>query len=530
MSLLNKILSSIGLDKIFSESKASREARHVKETLKMTEYVSKNIGQIYSTVSFNMLTTEDPLTIIIVGPTKERDNYLLVTSGMSSHPMYNRPDCPYYTELILGLPRSWRAPKNEDDLSNLGPDDLYPLIMLLKLAELPRLTGQAISSGDVFPIDAYEMEMTRAMLDLPALPDPEFPQLHMTMNLPSFVKVAAKDSKSGDDEYLIFEGVYPITEEEYALKEWLNSNALMNHLNSKGVGLIFDLHRKSTYSKDDARRAGELSKEFKSDVGTSDAGDFDELLKKHAKIFEKNSISVGQIKITGETPDLKDSKFGGEPYWPVGKEYPTSPEGERMVLLAQINCADVPISLGWPQKGIVQFYIVGNDDLYGSFLDDPTVQDGFRVVYHEDIELESESQPVDANAEYLPFDITQAKKIEIIEGTMLPDIDMSYVDPKLEDIVSGHEEAYDEYRASKRNEQFGDLEEHQIGGFPHFIQGDPREVAQAKTGYAKLLLQISSDDENAIQWGDYGSAQFFISAANLKKKDFSKVMYTWACH
>nr|MCR5080229.1 DUF1963 domain-containing protein [Treponema sp.] len=81
-----------------------------------------------------------------------------------------------------------------------------------------------------------------------------------------------------------------------------------------------------------------------------------------------------------------------------------------------------------------------------------------------------------------------------------------------------YETFFDEYQAG-----------HRISGYPYFTQYDPRS---ADDGYDVLLLQIDTDDDggNQIMWGDSGIANFFIKREDLKKRDFSNVLYNWDCY
>ena len=63
-------------------------------------------------------------------------------------------------------------------------------------------------------------------------------------------------------------------------------------------------------------------------------------------------------------------------------------------------------------------------------------------------------------------------------------------------------------------------------GYPSFTQCDPR-CGEYQGEYETLLLQIDSQDD--IMWGDSGIANFFINEKDLRKLDFSNVMYTWDC-
>jgi uncharacterized protein YwqG len=58
-------------------------------------------------------------------------------------------------------------------------------------------------------------------------------------------------------------------------------------------------------------------------------------------------------------------------------------------------------------------------------------------------------------------------------------------------------------------------------------KSDPRQYNANIQDYI-LLFQLDSEDaENEIMWGDSGVGNFFIHPEDLKKRDFSKVLYNW---
>lgn len=69
---------------------------------------------------------------------------------------------------------------------------------------------------------------------------------------------------------------------------------------------------------------------------------------------------------------------------------------------------------------------------------------------------------------------------------------------------------------------------HKMGGYAYFTQSDPRFDAPEEETWL-LLLQIDSDDDMGIMWGDVGVGGFFIRENDLKKCDFSRVLYNWDC-
>ena len=69
-----------------------------------------------------------------------------------------------------------------------------------------------------------------------------------------------------------------------------------------------------------------------------------------------------------------DSKFGGIFYLPEGENVPTCPEGEPMQFLAQINFAKMPRLEGFPQTGLLQFFIDTNQERFEEKIDDPSTR------------------------------------------------------------------------------------------------------------------------------------------------------------
>jgi uncharacterized protein YwqG len=70
-------------------------------------------------------------------------------------------------------------------------------------------------------------------------------------------------------------------------------------------------------------------------------------------------------------------------------------------------------------------------------------------------------------------------------------------------------------------------EGHKIGGYAYFTQSDPRDEKEDRSDWV-LLLQMDSQGDD-ILWGDVGVGNFFIHPDDLKRKDFSKVLYNWDC-
>ncbi len=248
---------------------------------------------------------------------------------------------------------------------------------------------------------------------------------------------------------------------------------------------------------------------------------------------------------------LTASKFGGLPYWNPAEPYPTGPDGKMLVLLAQLNMAEIPPMQDFPSTGLLQFFI-GGSDTYGLNFDNPTDQKNWRVIYHESIDgniteeavralgiptaksLREESGP-ETEEILLPFYDEFALTFENTESCISPATEDRFVDavhqaanalglPFPGDAPS----SYDLFSEDTYNDLFEQGSGHHLGGYPTFTQYDPRSSGDR---HDCLLFQMDSDYSGSdyIMWGDMGVANFFISREALSRRDFSDVLYNWDC-
>ena len=225
------------------------------------------------------------------------------------------------------------------------------------------------------------------------------------------------------------------------------------------------------------------------------------------------------------------SKFGGNPYLPQGTDYPTDVEGQPLFLLAQINCSDLPPLDGtpleyFPSRGILQFYIA-DDDLYGLDPEQPDTPDYFRVVYHAEVDRKNCVKDFSFLPYFddMPLDDIYALSFELAEAPVsLQDVrfDRTFEESPYVFFDQFGSDAVEVKGAYARLSQ---AVGHKMGGYAHFTQEDPR-FEQKEYENAVLLLQIDSDDDR-VNWGDRGVANFFILPEDLKNRDFSRVLYNW---
>lgn len=241
--------------------------------------------------------------------------------------------------------------------------------------------------------------------------------------------------------------------------------------------------------------------------------------------------TVKIIPLAERPAALWSSKFGGQPWWPQGKDYPHTQAGEPLFLLAQINLAEVPALPHFPRQGLLQFFIA-NTDTYGLDFDCPldevlTTPDGYRVVYHADV---------------TPDNAVPASELPALPAENLLPLTEEYA---LRFRTDGDLPAPSDYRFAPIAREIDEMDESMVeklfdmdlgvgsklGGYAYFTQEDPRAYERQGETWS-LLFQLDTHDEDDgvwIMWGDCGVGNFFIEPERLAAGDFSRVWYNWDC-
>lgn len=242
------------------------------------------------------------------------------------------------------------------------------------------------------------------------------------------------------------------------------------------------------------------------------------------KLLESKRTFI-EIVPTLEAPTAPwQSCFGGTPYLPREMPFPSSLDGTQLFFLAQVNLSEIPPLTPFPRQGILQFYIF-DDAFFGMNLEDPFLQDKFRVVYHPEV-------ITDRSALQTDFSFLRAYDDLPVYTHLNSGMEFHLE----EEIVPLTDQHFNQHLGADFFKQFGELEwplyayygeqssseGHKMGGYAHFAQEDPRE-----DGQLMLLFQMDTDAEMESMWGDMGTAKFFISEKDLSQMDFSRVMFYW---
>ena len=101
-----------------------------------------------------------------------------------------------------------------------------------------------------------------------------------------------------------------------------------------------------------------------------------------ASAIEATRKPILGVAVEGKAPSGPlASRVGGMPWWPAERPYPVDRRGKPLLLLTQINFAEVPRLEGFPVRAC---FSCGTDDLMGMNLDALLQPTGFHCVYHTD--------------------------------------------------------------------------------------------------------------------------------------------------
>ena len=267
---------------------------------------------------------------------------------------------------------------------------------------------------------------------------------------------------------------------------------------------------------------------------------FNKIEKKYQETAKEMIVADASVNASKEIK-ITDSKIEGIPYIPIGRKIPTNSKGQQFMFLAQINCEDLKGLEDFPQEGILQFWILG-EDLLGLDFDDYTNRDGFNVIYYEKIEdYYSEDEfkemynPYKFDLKYMETLIaSEPCKMKFSLEKQKESFNYELLDNLFKEVLEEEslgfnekDKLYEEVEKLYDDEFYEEIVGTKCNGFPYFTQWEPRDDEQMKE-YDTSLFQIDSGKEVMI--GDSGVMHFFINREKLKNKDFSDVFYHWDCY
>ena len=246
------------------------------------------------------------------------------------------------------------------------------------------------------------------------------------------------------------------------------------------------------------------------------------------------------------TSDITASKIGGLPYWPENRVFPVDANGNKMLLLLQVNCEQAAFKDPLPEHGMLQWFISVDPMLmYGCQGNYDASGNGFRIVYHETVD-QNNAVPAD-----VPTHDTVDPMLSPVKHEVAVDV---AVEPTAIGVNDGHfnrlffdivEEITGIRHTHKQWYQYLDNDDclyyeqnlgmkrpcHQMLGYPVYSQD---EIRRDLDRHDTLLFQLDSqfskaDGMELVMWGDMGSGFIFVNCNDLQRRIFDNAFYCWDC-
>lgn len=251
--------------------------------------------------------------------------------------------------------------------------------------------------------------------------------------------------------------------------------------------------------------------------------------------LSKECVRMRSAPCANESMPVGTSKLGGLPDLPPGLAWPKWKTG-YLTFVAQVNLAELPAIDLLPNVGMLSFFYDSEQSAWGF---DPNHKDGFRLWYFP--EVSQLIRTVEPEASRFP-----CARVSFEPFLSLPDPSAKSVSALLKEIEN--DEQYDDFV----EKHAGLAPQHQILGWPHVVQGEMALECQLVTnglytgnpsGYKNsrrkelepgaddwtLLLQIDSDDNAKMMWGDAGMLYVWIRRQDLASRAFDKAWTILQC-
>lgn len=195
------------------------------------------------------------------------------------------------------------------------------------------------------------------------------------------------------------------------------------------------------------------------------------------------------------------TKLGGAPDLPPGTAWPNFEE-RPMAFVAQVNLADVaPLYRDGflPPAGVVSFFCATAD------LHRP---DAGHVRFAEATASLARTKP--------PPELAAHERHATLALTAEPDLTLGPAEsPSVENLGLSDDEQF-AYRDMMEAEHETPI--HRMLGHPDIVQNDPRDADPDLC----LLLQVDSDDDAEMEWGDAGRLYYWIRSDDLNTRRFER--------
>lgn len=258
----------------------------------------------------------------------------------------------------------------------------------------------------------------------------------------------------------------------------------------------------------------------------------------------RNSIQLTALPKAIDAFRPGESRLGGWPDLPPGIQWPIW-QDKPLGFICQIDLGAVQtldINHLLPKSGFLYFFYDAEQSVWGF---DPKDRGAWRVYYHdggvESLKRHNPPKGLTSNGIYTPCELSFSKRTDLPDSGSY-DAEQLRLDKK--------EGAQYDLLVEALNEDVG-VYNHLLGHSQN-VQNDMQLEAQLvfnglycgdSSGYEderrkelepgaadwQLLLQIDSDDNAGMMWGDVGRIYYWIREQDLQKKNFENVWFSFQC-
>ncbi len=256
------------------------------------------------------------------------------------------------------------------------------------------------------------------------------------------------------------------------------------------------------------------------------------------KALIRTAVAIEPKAVAEDRIEVGASKIGGLPDLPAGTDWPEW-GGVPLAFIAQFRLADVveyDVEDALPESGMLHFFYDGRLETWGL---DPEDRGSWRVLY-----VKTDATPLarcpmpDGLPEESRF---RACEVDFSTTANLPPYDAADIQA-----LELTEKEQDSYMTLLDGVMGAELEGSKLLGHPDSIQADMQEGCQlASTGGSadpdtfepaqgatdwRLLLQIDSEDQAEMMWGDAGMIYYWVRKQDLQARKFDAVWMVLQCY
>ncbi len=229
-----------------------------------------------------------------------------------------------------------------------------------------------------------------------------------------------------------------------------------------------------------------------------------------------------------QTETITHTKLGGRPYIDSALFQWPHVDNEPLAFIAQLDLSELTatLSIDWlPTTGLLLFFYDVETMPSGLEANDNEL---WKVIYFKQSDTEA-NFPTNLIEEFK----FNAIYLEAIKTEQLPSQQRNEVIAL--NLTPSQKIVYDELY----DREIGEQPTHQVSGFPDYIQDDNMEQrcqqlnSQNETlnrADWRLLLQLDTDENAEMIWGDCGTLYFWIRKQDAKMGCFDKVKLIFQCY